>query len=421
MTTSLETLLGDLSKQIGDYWASAATSGGSSTIIVDTALKAKANDWISDAPQEMYDRITSLTYDEEERKISSLDNSDGTLTTLAHGGTIATATTYEIHRMFSASEKRRALVYAARQGFPYIFERIIDDSKTVGNWLRNGCVEIWTVSTWPASFAVSALTCAKNTTAPYFSRGLSSAKLTGSAGYLYQSTTEVSELIELAGQSLTFTAEVWSDTASDTRLSIYDGTTTTYSSYHTGGDTREKLTVSATIATSPSQVRFAIHRGASSTAYTDDWRVYGPIRDKVYIGDIGLAQDKPHRVSQAADAAIHNEPWHLLHKYRVQDGWLYLHEGSANCRLRLEGIGYLNFLVSGAVSTAWAAVIDINSPQTEILVAEAIMYLYTQMILPNFTSGDRESFVEILNYWASELNRRRAKFGMPAPLPSVIW
>jgi len=147
MSVTLESVMLELSRQIGDFWASAATSGGSSTTIVDTALMAKANDWISDAPAEMHDRITSLTYDEEERKISSLDNSDGTLTTLAHGGTIATATTYEIHRMFSASEKRRALVYAARQGFPYIFERIIDESKTVGNWLRNGSVEAWAVST----------------------------------------------------------------------------------------------------------------------------------------------------------------------------------------------------------------------------------------------------------------------------------
>lgn len=421
MTTTLEVNMLELSRQIGDYWASAATGDGAAdyTTIVDELLNAKASDWISDAPAEMYDRITSGTYDEEERKISSL--STNTLTVLAHKGKIVDEVTYEIHRMFSASEKRRALIFAAKHGFPSIFERIRDETKTVGNWLRNACVEIWTSASYPDYFRVSDLTAAVNTTAPYYSRGSSSAKLTGSAGYLYQNSVQNIDLLQLAGGRLTFTAEVWANVASDARLSIYDGTTTTYSSYHTGGDTREKLTVSATIAASPSEVRFAIHRGATSTVYTDDWRVYGPTRDRIYIGDIGLAQGKPHRISQSADAAIQNEPWHLFHKYDVQDGWLHLPEGSPNCRLRIEGIGYLDFIKDGAVSTDWAAVVDIDSPQTEILIAEAVMYLYTQMILPNFTSGDRENFVEILKYWASELNRRRGKFGMPTPPPSVIW
>ncbi len=95
---------------------------------MDTALVAKANDWISDSPQEMYDFISSGTYDGEERKISSLDNTTGTLTVLAHTGQIASAVTYEVHRLFTPSEKRRALIYAAKATFPYIFKKVRDTS-----------------------------------------------------------------------------------------------------------------------------------------------------------------------------------------------------------------------------------------------------------------------------------------------------
>src|SRR3972149_846942 len=112
MSTTLEAAVVELSKQIGDYWASNATSAGAAggTTVVDTLLKAKANDWIS---LEAYDRLTSGTYDNEERKISSLDNTTGTITVLAHGGQVASGVTYEIHRLFTATEKLRALVNAA--------------------------------------------------------------------------------------------------------------------------------------------------------------------------------------------------------------------------------------------------------------------------------------------------------------------
>jgi len=422
MTTTLENCMTELSKQIGDYWASTSTSSGSSTTIIDTALIAKANDWISDSPQEMYDRITSGTYDEEERKISSLSNTAGTLTTLAHGGTIASGVTYEIHRMFNASEKRRALIYAAKHAFPYIHSQIRDDSRTAGNWLRNGDVEIWALTTVPDNFVADTLTCAENTTAPYYYRGSSSAKLSGSAGSLYQSNTQVPDLMDLAGKTVTFTAKVNSNTASDTRLSIYDGTTTTYSSYHDGDSVVEKLTVTAIIADPPSSVKFSIHRGASSTVYADDFIVTGPTRDKIYIGDLGLAQNYPHEIRQSLDTSINDEPWGILRKYNIgSDGYLYLDGGTRKYRLRIKGIGYLDFLASGASSTDWAATIAIDSPQTEILVAEAIIYLYTQLILPNFTPGTNDKFKDLMGYWMGELGNRQIKFGMKAPDATVKW
>ena len=425
MSTTLENCMIELSKQIGDYWASTTTAGtGSSTTVIDTALKAKMNDWVSGLPTEPYDRLTSGTYDNEERLITALDNTTGTLTVLAHGGTVGPSITYEVHRMFNASEKMRALVYAARAGFPYIFKKVRDTSNTVGNWLRNGDFETWTLTTIPDNWAKTGTpTVSENTTAPYFTRGSSSCKIITALGTVYQSNTEVSDLAELAGHSVTFSAQVWSDTASDTRLSIYDGTTTTYSSYHTGGDTFEELSVTATIASSPSSVKFTIHKaGAATIVYVDDCRVIGPSRDKIYIGDLSLAQNYPHEIFESADSSIDSEPWARIRNYEIgSDGYLYLHEGSDDSRLRIIGIGYLSFPVTGTLAMDWALTVDINAPQTDILVAEAIVYLYTQMILPNFTSGDKEKFAPALNYWAQELERRRIKFGMRTPPATVTW
>jgi hypothetical protein len=248
-------------------------------------------------------------------------------------------------------------------------------------------------------------------------------KLSGAAGYSYQSNTQNPLLVDLKGKTVTFKAKVHSDTASDTRISIYDGTTTTYSAYHSGGATVEELSVSAAIAASPSQVRFAIHRaGATSTVYVDDARVIGPTLDKVYIGDLGLAQNYPHTVEQAPDSSIDCEPWETLRKYEIgSDGWMYLHDYSQEYRLRICGIGYLDFLASGVSSETWAATVAIDSPQLLILSAAAVIYLYTQMITPNFISGVRDDFAQILQYWSTELESRVEKYGMKVPAAKVKW
>jgi hypothetical protein len=416
----------ELSKQIGDYWASTTTSSGSSTTVIDTALSAKANDWISDAPQEMYDRITSGTYDNEERKISSLDNTTVTLTTLAHGGTIASAVTYEVHRLFNASEKRRALVYAAHRAFPDVFTEVKDTSLTIGNWLIDGDLENgWSSSSANSYWTASGSTITKTTTAKYFKRSATSMKIDTAAGYVYQDWSLNDDLKELRGKQVTFSAEVWCDTASCLRLAIYDGTDITYSDYHDGDSTwaDEPLDVTVTISETATDVAFRIyHAVAAGTSYVDDLRVTGPERDKLYIGNLGLAHNRPHMIEMQHDNYIQFEPWLRLHNYEIKsDGYLYLHEGEQDYRLRISGIGYLDFLASGASSTDWAATIAIDSPQTDILVAEAIVYLYTQMIMPNYTSGEREAFLPILQYWEKELDARKAKYGMFPPPATVRW
>lgn len=283
MATTLAECRKQLSREIGDYWNSTTTSSGSSTTVVDTALKAKSNDWISDAPQEMYDLITSGTYADEERKISSLDNTSGTLTTLAHGGTIASAVTYEVHRLFTASEKRTALIYAAKAAFPYIFKKVRD-----------------------------------------------------------------------------ITLQVDADV----------------------------------------------------------------IGEPIDISTLGLLNNTPNRISQASEADSTEEYWEVLRNWRVEsDGKLRLLEGTTDYYLKIEGIGYLDFLTTGTttVSTAWAATIAIDSPQLYVLTAEAAVYLFTQFMMPNFTTGDRKEIAPLLEYWVKQTEYRKSLYKMVPPPPTIQW
>jgi len=142
MTTTLANCRILLSKEIGDFWAGDSTTPATpaTTTLTDTALSAKAADWITD---ETYDLITDATVNkDEERKVSAL--ASGALTMLAHGSNNVAGVAYEIHRLFNASEKRRALIHAAFASFPHIFTEVRDESMVSGNWLKDGSFEIWT-------------------------------------------------------------------------------------------------------------------------------------------------------------------------------------------------------------------------------------------------------------------------------------
>ena len=91
MSTALSAAKVELSKQLDDFWASTTTGAGSTTTLVDTLLKAKQNAWIG---KDMYDLITESGHAsvDEERQISSLANSTGTLTVLAHDNTTGSGT-----------------------------------------------------------------------------------------------------------------------------------------------------------------------------------------------------------------------------------------------------------------------------------------------------------------------------------------
>jgi hypothetical protein len=426
MSSTLNTATVELSKQFGDYWAGTATSNGAAdgATIVDTALRAKNNDWIDAANAEMYDRITSGTCDTEERRITALDNFSGTLTVLAHTAQIDSADTYEVHRLCSASDKRVALVRACRDIFPHLFKKIKVETRVAGNWLMNGDVLTWASTSYPDYWRADTVTAAANTTAPYY-KGTKSVKLNTAAGFLYQDMALVPDFTNLAGKTVTFTAQGWSDTASTLRLAIYDGTDTTYSDYHDGSDTwtknSEPLSVTATIPDNPGDVEFRVyHNVALATSYVSDLRVTDPTTNKVYIGDLGFNQNTPHKVSIEDSDYSRREPWITLHNWEVdKDGYLLLDSWS-DLRLRLEGMGCIDFLASGASSTLWTATIDIDQPQLDLLIAQACVNLSYQRMLPQYTTDQNSQWSTAYQFWTQELKARK-KYAMASPPATARW
>jgi hypothetical protein len=429
MSTSLLEAEQELSKQLGDYWSSTTTGAGTNSTLVDTALKAKENDWISgDCWAFLIEEPAGAAAIYDERKATSLDNDDGTLTTLAFAAAPGTGIDYEVHRLFSPSEKRRALVYAARAIYPSSFTEVRDESRVSGNWLKDGSFEIWTSSSALTYWTASTVTVTKTTSSPYYKHGATSCKLSGSAGYIVQSISNWDDLKRLAGKSVTFTVQGYSTTASSLRLAIYDGTTTTYSDYHDGDSTwtedNDPLEVQADIQDNPTAIEFRIYF-ASGTAYVDDARVIGPDGARIYIGDLGLTGNKPHQVLREKSNYDEGEPWYLIHgiTYDQTNGYMNLPDSvPSDYRLRILGTKYLNFYdSSGDVGTDWEDTIAIDSPQLDILVAEAAIYLYTQMVMPNYEAGESDQFARALSWWQNELRVRRAKYGMSPPDAITEW
>lgn len=431
MTTTLLAAEQELSKQIGDYWSSTTTGAGSTTTLVDSALLQKVNDWVTDETWAFLIEEPSgdaTIYDE--RKATSLVASTGTLTTLAFAGTPGSGIDYEIHRLFSPSDKRRALVAAARRVFPACFQEVWNEELVSGNWLKDGSFERWTISTNPTDWTDTTVTATQTTGAGYFVHGATSCKLSGASGTLVQEwkagTAEFEDLKHLRGKSVTFTLRAWCDTASSLRISINDGTQT-FSSYHSGNSAytadNAPLSVSAGISSTAAQVTFTIHYTTGAIAYIDDGRVMAGNRSRLYIGHLGLALNRPHQVLIEPSNYSQDEDWLKIRDYKIdKDGYLYLPTTVPNdYRLRIRGIGYLDFLASGASSTAWTATIAIDQPQLEILVAEAALYLYTTLALPNFETGTTNDYKQMIGYWQQEVETRKNKFGMKSPSATTHW
>lgn len=423
MSTTLLAAQVALSKELGDYWASTTTSNGAAgkTTLVDTALMAKANDWVTD---EAYDQITSGSADEEERKVSSLDNSDGTLTMLAHSAQIVSGVTYQVHRLFSGSEKRTALIKAAQEMvYPSLFTEVWDETLVIGNWFTDGSFELWDDANTLTNWTDTTLTVTQTSTVPYRQHGTYSAKLDTAAGTLVQSISNFEDLQYLRGRNVTFTLQVWCDTASALRISVNDGTTQTYSSYHDGDSAwtqddprNDSLYVMQYIDPNATEVTFTIHlESAAATAYVDDARAISNYRSRLYIGNLGLSQNRPNAIEIEPRYYSQQEPWIPIRDWELDDnGYLYIPARyETDRRIRIKGKKYIAFVDSnGASSTDWDSTIDIDSPQLSILVADAALYLYQTMSLPNYETGTRKEFQEASNYWAQQSAMRKAKFGM---------
>lgn len=424
MTTTLLAAYQATAKEMADLYQGTTTGAGSATTMVDSILTGYPNSWVTD---NSYVILTAepagsaAIYDE--RKASSLNNSTGTLTTVTFAAAPGTGITYDLTRNFSPSEYRIALKHAAKDTFPWLHSQIKNDTFRTGNWLRNGSFENWAVATAPDHWTRSSVTCTKSSA--IYNKGSYSCMLSTATGYIEQTWNENTDMFLLRGKHVKFVVRAYTDTTSALRLYIYDGITTTYSDYHPGwDDENEDWYVEADISPSATSVKFRIYLdNASANAYVEDARVISGNYDHVDISDLNLAQDFPIALSYARSTTT-DEPWQAIHSFELKptEQMVYINESvPADRPLRVEGIGYLDFLVSGASSTAWTATIAIDDPQLKILTASAIIYLYQQIAQPNNITGDRKAALEMVSLWEQRLKERKAHFAMPRPPARMDW
>ncbi|KKL53301.1 hypothetical protein LCGC14_2276810, partial [marine sediment metagenome] len=94
-------------------------------------------------------------------------------------------------------------------------------------------------------------------------QGTYSAKFQTNSGTIYQ---DVDSTNDYGGCEIVFTAYVRAGSASQNRLGINDGQSTTYGSYHTGGSSFEQLTVSKTLALDEDKIRLICDHSNTGTA-----------------------------------------------------------------------------------------------------------------------------------------------------------
>jgi len=115
-----------------------------------------------------------------------------------------------------------------------------------------------------------------------------------------QVEAELSWINKFAGRTVTFSTWVKTATASHARFEIYDGSTASYSSYHTGGDAWELLTVTVTFSATPTLIYFRVLLTQSAgqvlitqptLSYGNSIGLYSPQKGMIYMDASITAND----------------------------------------------------------------------------------------------------------------------------------
>jgi len=150
--------------------------------------------------------------------------------------------------------------------------------------------------------------------------------------------------------------------------------------------------------------------------------VNGPAYTRVWIGDLGLAQDRPISVSYSSEWNLRQAQWIPAHNViNEYNGYIDLPDVPANMNLLIRGYGYLDFRVAGVPSTSWTATLAIDEPQTKIVTAKAAEILYRGMMQPNMVSGDTQAYATGYQFWANEYEKRKDQFHMPEIPLKINW
>lgn len=431
MSKTLATLRDSLSQNIGDYIHSTVTTAlTTNNSVVDTTLSqyTSKDDWFN----RQWCLITSLANAGANRKISDFATSTGTLTILgaALASDAAAKATYEIHT-YNPDNKKRAINAASKLIFPTLYRAVEwDDTLVMGNNLPNAHFEDWAVSTYPDYYRVTNATATETTTAGLIYGGVSSAKVTASAGNGYMSiaSDQYPQLLNLMGQTVSFKCWAYPEAADDASLVIYtqkaDGTAQTLTSTTTcpaGKWTQLKLESQA-ISDDIQYIafRFKVTTNAKY-AYFDNARVIGAgVYEHVLPQDFqqgelscvyqqisGNSDDICDDMFTNASQVLTYFKWDTV----THNGIKYLrlpYASTSEAKLILKGYAQLEQL------SADTDTMSISDPQAELLLMYAAFKLY-EMEAGLADSESKASLRTEGMYWFNQYQFNKASIGMTPP------
>lgn len=411
--TTKQALRQALSEIMGDYLSFTATADGSSAknTVVSNTLKNFQGGADEGGLEEQYLLATGGGNAGEARRCLQYhpDATGGAQAIVQSTFTNATSNGdgFELHRIDPAL-KDQAVARALIELLPALYLPIRDETLIVDSILLNGDMEDFTGSDPDSWTSANSPTLSKETSTVF--HGTNALKMVGPAsavGQVYQDLSLIS-ITEIEGITTKFKMRVWTNAASQARLILNDGVTTTNGDYHTGGSEWQLLEVSAAIGPTATRARVTCEVTATDTAYFDTgWAKVNPVYRYTVPASIIRG---PVRILQQYNEALPTGPY-----YAVREGEV-LTEGRI---LRLEGMGVLTRPSSESATT------EIGEPQVRLVAAYAAMAL-NEALLSRAAMGQQGRLEAEVARWQREVARLSRQFGirMP-PLPTerfdFIW
>ena len=402
-TTTGEVLLQRLGEKVGDYYLLTTSSAGNAggTTIVDTSLPNLPGGDDDDAFGNLYAGIKSGTNDGEVRRTTRTGyaQSTGTLTVAeAYTGQVASGVTFELHR-FDPVEMRTCIGRAIGNLADVLYLPTLDETLFVDDQLSNTDFETWSGGS-PSSWTLSGAGASETQETSRVYHGSNSLKQDSAAAVCRNSQNVYTavNVSKLANKSVRFKMWVFATAANVARIGItLDGSTYSYSSYHTGNGDWELLSATVTFSTSATELSAVCEVATGTkTGYFDGGRGAGFFVGPVYRYTIPTAMVRgPHFVEfQASD----DGPWLPL-GFEAVPG-----EGDI---MRLTGKGLLT------VPTTDAATVELGENEVRLVVAEAARELYHINSAPQRAGGSqRAEFQQRAVEYAEEVRDLKASSGI---------
>ena len=323
-----------------------------------------------------------------------------------------------------------AINNAAREIYPVLFKRLLNETLITGNALPNSHFEDWSQTTYPDHWAVSSVTALEETT--IIRGGAKSAKVTraGTDGYLYCYDTSWQRLLDLMDITVSFKCWVLASTADQAYIEIYDGTDTETSTAHTGGGEWELLEIEDyDLPDDLTDIQFRLKVITSDgDAYFDNARVTGknlyeyllPLDfqngtvSQVHLQSQGYSDDICDDLDLGANAYSELFGWKI-----IDDGtYKYLRTASkltANRKLKLIGYCPLEDDLDADADT-----LSLEGGRLNLLLSYAAYLLY-EMQRGVVSSDGIDRYDRECARWLGKVQMLKSRLRMRRPPSAINW